>query len=126
MGEGGTNRKPRALIIDGQSLLVAMADDADGGVKQRLLEFSQCCRAVVACRVSPDQKRQMVNMVKTGIPGVRTLAIGDGANDVAMIQEAHIGVRIHTSNIARMSRCSHNHKMLCCSYRSAWICMDVD
>ena len=29
-----------------------------------------------------------------GVPGVRTLSIGDGANDVAMIQEAHVGVGI--------------------------------
>ena len=36
----------------------------------------------------------MVNLIKTGVEGVRTLAIGDGANDVAMIQEAHIGVGI--------------------------------
>jgi magnesium-transporting ATPase (P-type) len=28
----------------------------------------------------------MVNMIKEGVPGVRTLAVGDGANDVAMIQ----------------------------------------
>jgi P-type E1-E2 ATPase len=34
----------------------------------------------------------MVNLIKTGLDGVRTLAIGDGANDVAMIQAAHIGV----------------------------------
>ena len=52
------------------------------------------CKAVVGCRVSPDQKREMVNMIKVGVEGVRTLAIGDGANDVAMIQEAHIGVGI--------------------------------
>jgi phospholipid-transporting ATPase len=49
---------------------------------------------VVACRVSPDQKREMVHLIKTGIEGVCTLSIGDGANDVAMIQEAHIGVGI--------------------------------
>ena len=36
----------------------------------------------------------MVHLIKTGVEGVRTLAIGDGANDVAMIQEAHIGVGI--------------------------------
>jgi phospholipid-transporting ATPase len=36
----------------------------------------------------------MVHLIKTEVPGVRTLAIGDGANDVAMIQEAHIGVGI--------------------------------
>ena len=37
-------------------------------------------------RVSPDQKKEMVTLIKEGIDGVRTLAIGDGANDVAMIQ----------------------------------------
>jgi phospholipid-transporting ATPase len=36
----------------------------------------------------------MVHLIKFGVPGVRTLSIGDGANDVAMIQEAHIGVGI--------------------------------
>mmetsp|Transcript_31689 Transcript_31689/g.43471 ORF Transcript_31689/g.43471 Transcript_31689/m.43471 type:complete len:1213 (+) Transcript_31689:256-3894(+) len=86
--------KPRALIIDGPSLLVAMADMQPRGLRELLLEVSQLCKAVVACRVSPDQKRQMVHLVKTGVADVRTLAIGDGANDVAMIQEAHIGVGI--------------------------------
>ena len=33
-------------------------------------------------------------MLTIGVPGVRTLSIGDGANDVAMIQEAHVGVGI--------------------------------
>ena len=42
--------------------------------------------------MSPDQKREIVEMVKNGIPGVRTLSIGDGANDVAMIKAAHVGV----------------------------------
>lgn len=63
-------------------------------VKSTFLELSRRCKAVVACRVSPDQKREMVRLIKTGVPGVRTLAVGDGANDVAMIQEAHIGVGI--------------------------------
>ena len=48
----------------------------------------------MACRVSPDQKRQLVALVKKRNPLIRTLAVGDGANDVAMIQEAHIGVGI--------------------------------
>ncbi len=82
---------PRALIVDGPALIDIM--DVDD-LKGQLLEFSQMCQAVVGCRVSPDQKRIMVNLIKNGVPGVRTLAIGDGANDVAMIQEAHIGVGI--------------------------------
>ena len=82
---------PRALIIDGPSLITAMAND---DVKDKLLELSKKCKAVVGCRVSPDQKRQMVSLIKTGVSTARTLSIGDGANDVAMIQEAHIGVGI--------------------------------
>jgi len=50
---------------------------------------------VIACRVSPEQKRLMVRLVKRGVyPRPVTLSIGDGANDVAMIQEAQIGVGI--------------------------------
>mmetsp|Transcript_9092 Transcript_9092/g.13680 ORF Transcript_9092/g.13680 Transcript_9092/m.13680 type:complete len:1228 (+) Transcript_9092:73-3756(+) len=89
--EQGQPLLPRALIIDGPSLIGVMMDEA---AKRTLLEFSKICKAVVGCRVSPDQKREMVNMIKTGVEGVRTLSIGDGANDVAMIQEAHIGVGI--------------------------------
>jgi phospholipid-translocating ATPase len=80
---------PRALIIDGQSLIAIMAAPEAKGL---LLALSQQCKAVVCCRVSPDQKREIVDMIKNGVPGVRTLAVGDGANDVAMITAAHIGV----------------------------------
>jgi phospholipid-transporting ATPase len=47
------------------------------------------CAAVVCCRVSPLQKAQVTSLVKSW--GYTTLAIGDGANDVGMIQKAHIG-----------------------------------
>lgn len=43
------------------------------------------CEAVVCCRVSPKQKALVVHLVKDGL-GAMTLAIGDGANDVSMIQ----------------------------------------
>ena len=93
MGKGAPAAKPRALVIDGPSLISIMADESHA-MQDVLLAFSNRCRAVVACRVSPDQKRSMVRLVKLGVPGVRTLSIGDGANDVAMIQEAHVGVGI--------------------------------
>ncbi|CUG00064.1 phospholipid-transporting ATPase 1c, putative [Bodo saltans] len=51
------------------------------------------CRAVICCRVSPLQKAQLVSLVKKNMKTV-TLAIGDGANDVSMIQAAHVGVGI--------------------------------
>lgn len=48
----------------------------------------------MCCRVTPKQKAEVVRLVKTKLKKI-TLAIGDGANDVNMIQEAHIGVGIY-------------------------------
>lgn len=53
--------------------------------KELLLQLGIRCEAVICCRVSPKQKAQIVRLVKDGIDVV-TLAIGDGANDVSMIQ----------------------------------------
>jgi len=49
---------------------------------------------VLACRVSPKQKADVVNLIRVRHPEKTTLAIGDGANDVAMILKAHVGVGI--------------------------------
>lgn len=54
-----------------------------------LFQVGQQCAAVICCRVSPKQKALVTALVKT--TGDTTLGIGDGANDVGMIQEAHIG-----------------------------------
>jgi phospholipid-translocating ATPase len=51
------------------------------------------CEGVVCCRVSPKQKALVVRLVKDGLETM-TLAIGDGANDVSMIQAADVGVGI--------------------------------
>ena len=78
-----------AIIIDGDSLKLVL----DDSLRRKFLLLCKQCRAVLCCRVSPSQKAAVVNMVKTGLDCL-TLAIGDGANDVAMIQEAHVGVGI--------------------------------
>ncbi|GLU14341.1 hypothetical protein SLE2022_309170 [Rubroshorea leprosula] len=78
-----------ALIIDGKSLTFALEDD----IKQQFLELAVECASVICCRVSPKQKALVTRLVKQGT-GKTTLAIGDGANDVGMIQEADIGVGI--------------------------------
>jgi phospholipid-translocating ATPase len=78
-----------AIIIDGDSLKLVL----DESNKRKFLLLCKQCRAVLCCRVSPSQKAAVVNMVKSGLDCL-TLAIGDGANDVAMIQEAHVGVGI--------------------------------
>lgn len=82
--------EPCALIIDGESLKYALEKD---DCRLKLLSLGTQCRAVVCCRVSPMQKAKVVNLVKKGLK-VMTLAIGDGANDVSMIQEANVGIGI--------------------------------
>ena len=59
-----------------------------------LLLFDKLCRAVICNCVSPAQKTEMVKLERDNHTSVRTLAIGDGANDVAMILAAHVGVGI--------------------------------
>uniref|UniRef100_A0A672UBM9 Phospholipid-transporting ATPase n=1 Tax=Strigops habroptila TaxID=2489341 RepID=A0A672UBM9_STRHB len=88
---GDTLRKENdfALIIDGKSLKYALTF----GVRQYFLDLALSCKAVICCRVSPLQKSEVVEMVKKQVKVV-TLAIGDGANDVSMIQTAHVGVGI--------------------------------
>ena len=49
---------------------------------------------MIACRARPDQKARLVRLIRRGLPSSRTLAVGDGANDVDMIGEAHVGVGI--------------------------------
>lgn len=47
--------------------------------------MAELCDVVLACRVSPKQKADIVNLIKDKHPDKITLAIGDGANDVNMI-----------------------------------------
>jgi P-type E1-E2 ATPase len=63
------------------------------------LDFLKICsypqvEVVLACRVSPLQKAEIVKLVKDNNPQATTLSIGDGANDVNMITAAHVGVGI--------------------------------
>ncbi|SCU84713.1 LANO_0C02168g1_1 [Lachancea nothofagi CBS 11611] len=78
-----------ALVIDGKSLTFALESD----LEDYLLEIGKMCKAVICCRVSPLQKALVVKMVKRKTKSL-LLAIGDGANDVSMIQAAHVGVGI--------------------------------
>ncbi|GLU04818.1 hypothetical protein SLE2022_219490 [Rubroshorea leprosula] len=78
-----------ALIIDGKSLVYALEDD----MKKMFIELAMGCASVICCRSSPKQKALVTRLVKSET-GRTTLAIGDGANDVGMLQEADIGIGI--------------------------------
>ncbi|KAM4860181.1 phospholipid-transporting ATPase IB-like isoform 2-T2 [Thomomys bottae] len=78
-----------ALIIDGETLKYAL----DFDIQRKFLNLALSCRTVLCCRMSPLQKAEIVDLVKKHVQAI-TLAIGDGANDVSMIQTAHVGVGI--------------------------------
>lgn len=109
-------RKETALIIDGKTLKYALSCE----LRREFYELCINCKVVICCRVSPIQKADCIMLVRecskskdvsftdfeeyyinlvssqfmSTKSDVVTLAIGDGANDVAMIQRAHVGVGI--------------------------------
>ncbi|XP_039280829.1 phospholipid-transporting ATPase IA isoform X2 [Nilaparvata lugens] len=85
----GRNNNSLGLVVDGHSLKFALSHE----LRRDFLQLCLSCRSVICCRVSPIQKAEVVDLVTTNTKSV-TLAIGDGANDVAMIQKAHVGVGI--------------------------------
>lgn len=58
------------------------------------MQLALTSQVVIACRLSPKQKAEVIKLIKEFEPNKVTLAIGDGANDVSMITEAHIGIGI--------------------------------
>ncbi|KAL1869075.1 hypothetical protein VTK73DRAFT_3383 [Phialemonium thermophilum] len=89
-GDGTIETETLALVIDGKSLTYALEKD----LEKLFLDLAVMCKAVICCRVSPLQKALVVKLVKKYQKESILLAIGDGANDVSMIQAAHIGVGI--------------------------------
>ncbi|CDF40607.1 unnamed protein product [Chondrus crispus] len=78
------------LVIDGQTLHYALEEE----LQKRFMVVTNMARSVIACRVSPKQKTEIVELVRRLDKDKVTLAIGDGANDVGMIQAAHVGMGI--------------------------------
>uniref|UniRef100_A0AAR2JRQ9 Phospholipid-transporting ATPase n=1 Tax=Pygocentrus nattereri TaxID=42514 RepID=A0AAR2JRQ9_PYGNA len=77
------------LVIDGRTLAYAL----DKSLEDKFLAVARSCRSVLCCRSTPLQKSMVVKLVRNKLK-VMTLAIGDGANDVSMIQVADVGVGI--------------------------------
>lgn len=78
-----------SLVIDGRTLAISMSPD----LRERFVDLAKRCRSVLCCRVTPLQKSAVVKMIREKLK-VMTLAVGDGANDVNMIQAADIGIGI--------------------------------
>ncbi|KAI8805334.1 hypothetical protein BJ742DRAFT_656099, partial [Cladochytrium replicatum] len=81
------------VVCEGETLLTL--ETQHEGLLLRFLDFGIRSDGVVCCRFSPAQKALMVgNMFRRSYPSGVTLAIGDGANDIPMIQSAHVGIGI--------------------------------
>ncbi|XP_062342954.1 probable phospholipid-transporting ATPase IIB isoform X2 [Osmerus eperlanus] len=77
-----------ALVISGDSLEVCLRY-----YEHEFVELACQCPAVVCCRCSPTQKAHIVKLLQQHTDN-RTCAIGDGGNDVSMIQAADCGIGI--------------------------------
>uniref|UniRef100_A0A8C4SHD8 P-type phospholipid transporter n=1 Tax=Erpetoichthys calabaricus TaxID=27687 RepID=A0A8C4SHD8_ERPCA len=77
-----------ALVISGDSLEVCLKF-----YEYEFMELACQCPAVICCRVAPTQKAQIVRLLQERT-GKLTCAVGDGGNDVSMIQEADCGVGV--------------------------------
>ncbi|KAE9418680.1 hypothetical protein Angca_003206, partial [Angiostrongylus cantonensis] len=78
-----------ALVMQGSALNVCLQY-----YEAEVAELVCACTAVVCCRCSPEQKAQIVQLLRKYRSPLRVAAIGDGGNDVSMIQAAHAGIGI--------------------------------
>uniref|UniRef100_A0A7N8X5K4 Phospholipid-transporting ATPase n=1 Tax=Mastacembelus armatus TaxID=205130 RepID=A0A7N8X5K4_9TELE len=103
------------LVIDGQTVEWALQEELNND----FIELSCRCKAIICCRSTPRQKSQVVQLIRNQL-GVTTLAVGDGANDVSMIQMADVGIGISgqegmqavMSSDFAISRFKHLRKLL--------------
>ena len=74
-----------------QNEALAIISNTDS-FRSNFIRISKTCEAVICCRVSPKQKADVVKMIKDHDRSLLTMAVGDGNNDVSMINEAHVGI----------------------------------
>ncbi|XP_076117823.1 phospholipid-transporting ATPase VD-like isoform X3 [Mytilus galloprovincialis] len=86
---GVTQKMEYALVVDGKTLAFCL----EKSLEKKFLRLTQMCKSVVCCRATPIQKGLVVKLVMDNLKKL-SLAIGDGANDVSMIQTADVGVGI--------------------------------
>jgi phospholipid-translocating ATPase len=78
------------LMIDGTTLEVILNNQV---LEENFFKIATKAPSVCVCRCSPTQKAIITQKIAQ-YTGKRTCSVGDGGNDVGMIQEANIGVGI--------------------------------
>ena len=82
----------RVMIVQNEAL-VTISSNLE--FRRNFIKISKTCEAVICCRVSPKQKADVVRMIKKNDLSLLTMAVGDGNNDVSMINEAHVGIGLY-------------------------------
>ena len=82
------------IVLDGAALSILLANPSQTRKLLSVMAHPQC-EAAVFCRVNPKQKGLIVRSCRNRLARGRVLAIGDGANDISMIKEAHVGIGIY-------------------------------
>ncbi|KAF7616585.1 hypothetical protein AFLA_004644 [Aspergillus flavus NRRL3357] len=82
------NKTDCCLLIDGESLALML-----GQFRSAFISVAVLLPAVVACRCSPTQKAEVADLIRQHTKK-RVCCIGDGGNDVSMIQSADVGIGI--------------------------------
>lgn len=76
------------LLIDGDSLSIYL-----NHYRKEFFDVVMYLSVVIACRCTPQQKADVASLIRE-CTGKRVCCIGDGGNDVSMIQTADVGVGI--------------------------------
>jgi len=91
-----------AILITGQSLVHILSDN----LKMKFLELGTIYKSVICCRVTPIQTAEVVELVMKNEKQI-TLAIGDRANDVSMIQSFYLSIEYYFVMFVFFSRSSY-------------------
>ena len=82
------NRQDVCLLIDGESLALMLTH-----LRIQFITAAVRLPCVIACRCSPTQKAEVASLIRKHTKK-RVCCIGDGGNDVSMIQAADVGIGI--------------------------------
>ncbi|OAX84957.1 hypothetical protein ACJ72_00659 [Emergomyces africanus] len=82
------NKTDACLLIDGESLALMLSQ-----FRTPFISIAVLLPAVIACRCSPTQKAEIATLIRKHTKK-RICCIGDGGNDVSMIQAADVGIGI--------------------------------
>lgn len=78
------------IVVDGDTLQKILKDEE---MRKAFIDYSSLASSVVCCRCAPFQKSEIATAIKKQLKKI-ICCVGDGGNDVAMIQKGDVGIGI--------------------------------